>query len=202
MKPTRTILAILLALCPAAVCAQSIRMDKPSVADYLPLLDARGYMAYGFSCKGLRGKEATFELREFIEGKEAADSPRMLIPYRLPIKGKKLVIGFIPSDNDSTARCIISSEGSFTVGSDLPLRQIYWESRGEHVYRYLSKPFELPRRAGKEASFIPLVLYCSFWYDKKHKVVRCCGEKVIKPDLSSEILTHCPHYYVIGMKIL
>lgn len=83
--------------------------------------------------------------------------------------------------------------------SSLKLRQIYWESEDKYVYSYVSKPFELTMSLEKD-TFIPLVCYCSFWYDAEDKVTRCCGENFIKPDLSSDILKNVPHYYVLGIK--
>ena len=69
----------------------------------------------------------------------------------------------------------------------------------KYVYSYVSKPFELTMSLEKD-TFIPLVCYCSFWYDAEDKVTRCWGENFIKPDLSSDILKNVPHYYVLGIK--
>ena len=56
----QAIFTALLALVCAAGQAQEIKMNEPSISDYLPLLNARGYMAYSFNTKKLKGKEATF----------------------------------------------------------------------------------------------------------------------------------------------
>ena len=38
------------------------------------------------------------------------------------------------------------------------------------------------------------------WLDERYNIIRFCGEKEIDPELSSEILKHLPHYYILGLK--
>lgn len=195
----KTIITALLALVAMMGQAQEIKMNEASFNDYLPLLNTKGYMAYSFDVSAINGKNVTFNIREFVNGKEVEDSPRLLFPYCFQANGDKLIIGFLPSEKDSLALCNYSWENTISWTSSLKLRQIYWESEDKYVYSYISKPFELtmPLEAN---TFISLVCYCSFWYDAKDKVTRCCGENFIKPDLSSDILKYVPHYYVLGIK--
>ena len=179
--------------------AQEIKMNEPSLNDYIPMLNAMGYQAYSFDVSAIKGRNVTFNVREFVKGKEVDGSPRLLFPYIFEAKGDKLVYGFLPSENDSTALCYFNWENTLRSASSLKLRQIYWESEDKYVYSYVSKPFELTMSLEKD-TFIPLVCYCSFWYDAEDKVTRCCGENFIKPDLSSDILKNVPHYYVLGIK--
>ena len=53
----QAIITALLALVCAAGQAQEIKMNEPSINDYLPLLNARGYMAYSFNTKKLKGAD-------------------------------------------------------------------------------------------------------------------------------------------------
>ena len=53
----------------------------------------------------------------------------------------------------------------------------------------------------EKGKFIPLVLYGSYWYEPEISVSRFCGESVIKPDLSSDIVKSIPHFFVLGIKI-
>lgn len=71
----------------------------------------------------------------------------------------------------------------------------------KQAYRYESRPFELvaPVETGK---VIPLVLFGSYWYEQETGVSRFCGEKVINPDLSSDIIKSIPHFYVLGIRII
>ena len=48
----------------------------------------------------------------------------------------------------------------------------------------------------------PLVLFGSYWYEQETGVSRFCGEKVINPDLSSDIIKSIPHFYVLGIRII
>ena len=67
----------------------------------------------------------------------------------------------------------------------------------ENVYKYEIRPFVIDNfESGK---FIPLVAILSYWYDEKAKLIRCCGEPMLKSDLSDEILENVPHYYIIGV---
>ena len=53
----KTIITILLALVAVTGQAQIIKMNEPSFSDYLPLLNAKGYMAYSFNTKKFKGAE-------------------------------------------------------------------------------------------------------------------------------------------------
>ena len=71
----------------------------------------------------------------------------------------------------------------------------------KQAYRYESRPFELiaPVETGK---LIPLVLFGSYWYEEETGVSRFCGDKQIKPDLSSDLIKSIPHFYVLGIRII
>ena len=195
----RTIIIAMLALVTMAGQAQEIKMNEPSLNDYIPMLNAKGYQAYSFDVCAIKGRNVTFNVREFVNGKEVEDSPRLLFPYYFQANGDKLVYGFLPSENDSTALCYFNWENTLRSAVSLKLRQIFWESENKYVYSYVSRPFELTMTLEKD-TFIPLVCYCSFWYDAEDKITRCCGENFIKPDLSSDILKYVPHYYVLGIQ--
>ena len=179
----KTIITLLLALIAMAGYSQELKMNEPTTNDYIPLLNAKGYKAYSFDVSSIKGRNLTVNYREFVNGKEVEDYPQLLMPYTFESNGDKLIFGFLPSETSS-----------------LKLKQIYWESEDKYIYSYISKPFELTTPLEKE-TFIPLVCYCSFWYDAEDKLTRCCGEDIIKPDLSSDILKYVPHYYVLGITI-
>ena len=112
----------------------------------------------------------------------------------------KITIGFMPSKNDSTAVGRISIANMGQNGLELKLKPIETDMFAEPKYAYLSRPFKTGRF--EEGKFIPLVLYCSFWHDRQHNVIRCCGEKEIDPEMTAEILKHTPHYYIIGITLV
>lgn len=43
-------------------------------------------------------------------------------------------------------------------------------------------------------------MYGSPWWDKDANIHRFCGEMEISPDMKSEILSHSPHYFIIGVE--
>ena len=198
-RMNKTFITTLFAIVTLTGQAQEIKMNESSFNDYIPLLNAKGYQAYSFDVSAIKGRNATVNIREFVNGKEVEDSPRLLMPYIFDTKGDKLIIGFLPSEKDSLALCCFNWENTISFTCPLQLRQIYWESENLYQYQYVSRPFELTSSLVKGA-FIPLVFYSSFWYDAEDKVTRCCGENSIPPDLSSSIPKQSPHYYAIGIQ--
>ena len=193
----QTIITALFAFVSMAGHGQEIKMNEPSFSDYLPLLNAKGYMAYSFDTQCFSGKMAEPIVKEYVSGKEVGN----LINFDISISlGEKLIVGFSPSENDSTANYIFQFTGG-AFNASLMLRPIFNPSEPAiPIYNYESRPFELisPFKVGQ---FIPLVLYGSCWYDADSDVTRFCGEKFIKPDLSSDIIKYIPHFYVLGIKI-
>jgi len=184
----KTIITALLALVWVTGQAQEIRMNEPSVSDYLPLLKAKGYIAYSFDTKGFKDALVEPIVMEYVKGKE----PRAVVDFSITMSlDEKLIIGFVPTDNDSTATYSFHFSENRGFNSRLPLMPICNPDKpADKWYIYESRPFELvaPFEKGK---FIPLVLYGSYWYEPE----------TIKPDLSSDIVKYIPHYYVLGIKI-
>jgi hypothetical protein len=177
---------------------QKIKMNEPSFSDYLPLLNNKGYMAYSFDTKKFKGAEVEPVVMEYVKGEEAKDYIGFSFSFPL---GEKLVIGFAPSSNDSTYVYSFQSVGGGGFNATLKLQPVFApEMSTKQAYRYESRPFELvaPVETGK---VIPLVLFGSYWYEQETGVSRFCGEKVINPDLSSDIVKNIPHFYVLGIKI-
>lgn len=194
----QTFIIALFALIAMTGQAQELRANEPTLADYLQLLNAQGYIAYSFDMKDFKDKSVEPVIMEYVDGKEPKDV--LGFSFSIPIE-EKLVIGLSPSSNDSTYVYSFQSVGGGGINGTLKLQPIYApEMPTEQSYRYESRPFELvsPVEAGK---FIPLVLFGSFWYEPETGVSRFCGEKLIKPDLSSEIVKSIPHFYVLGIKI-
>lgn len=194
----QTFIIALFALIAMTGQAQELRANEPTLADYLQLLNAQGYIAYSFDMKDFKDKSVEPVIMEYVDGKEPKDVLGFSLSF--PIE-EKLVIGLSPSSNDSTYVYSFQSVGGGGINGTLKLQPIYApEMPTEQSYRYESRPFELvsPVEAGK---FIPLVLFGSFWYEPETGVSRFCGENLIKPDLTSEIVKSIPHFYVLGIKI-
>lgn len=200
MRRTSIILALLavLTLTAQTAAGQEIKMNEPSFRDYLPLLNGQGYKAYSFNTKKLKGAEVEPVVMEYVKGKE----PREVLGFNVIMSlDKKLVIGFRPSDNDSTANYLFHFSESRGFGGRLKLKPIFNpEKPNDRWYIYESRPFELSTHF-ERGKFVPLVLYGSYWYEPENGGCRFCGDNEIKPDLSSDILKHIPHFYVLGIKL-
>ncbi len=190
------IITALLALVAMSGLGQEIKMNDSSISDYLPLLKSKGYIAYSFDTKDFKDAMVEPIVMEYVKGKE----PRIIFSVTMSLD-EKLIIGFVPSDNDSTATYAFRFSESRGFNSRLPLMPICNPDHpADKWYMYESRPFELvaPFEKGK---FIPLVLYGSYWYEPENGGCRFCGDNEIKPDLSSDILKYIPHYYVLGIKL-
>jgi hypothetical protein len=177
---------------------QKIKMNEPSFSDYLPLLNNKGYMAYSFNTKKFKGADVEPIVMEYVKGEE----PKNALSFNVIMSlGKKLIIGFMPSDNDSIASFHFNFGENRGFSSRLKLQPTFApENPEEKWYMYQSRPFELTASIEK-GKFIPLVLYGSYWYDPKACCCRFCGDNEIKPDLSSDIVEFIPHFFVLGIKI-
>ncbi|MCR5755800.1 MAG: DUF5041 domain-containing protein [Acetatifactor sp.] len=194
----KTFIIALLALAALAGQAQEIRTIEPTLNDYLPLLKAQGYMVYSFDTKDFNGAQAEPVVMEYVKGEE----PKDVLGFSFSMNfSEKLVIGFAPSGNDSTAIYTFNFSEGRGFNGRLNLTAIYApQEPTKRRYSYESRPFELVSPFEKE-KFIPLVLYGSYWYEPETSVSRFCGESIIKPDLSSDIVKNIPHFYVLGIKI-
>ncbi len=194
----KTIITILISCAALVGQAQELKTIEPTLSDYLPLLKAQGYMVYSFDTKDFKDAQAEPVVMEYVKGEE----PKDVLGFSISMNfGEKLVIGFAPSGNDSTAIYTFNFSEGRGFNGRLNLRAIYApEEPTKSRYSYESRPFELvpPFEKGK---VIPLVLYGSYWYEPETSVSRFCGESIIKPDLSSDIVKSIPHFYVLGIVI-
>lgn len=211
MKKTLLMIAMLLssAFCAGDAVAQEIKRVEASLQDYVELLKAEGYEAYPFDISCLKEGTYTlkFEVKEYVGGAEAEVASHNYGTWKsrvdfedgVSVCAEKVTVGLLPSGADSVryARISLDNMGAFTI--DMNLKPIENPLYSRTIYRYTSRPFKTG--AFEEGKFIPLLLYCSFWYDAKSGRVRCCGEKEIDPLLTSQILKYSPHYYVIGFTV-
>lgn len=194
----KTIITILFVLAAMAGQAQEIKMNEPSFSDYIPLLNAKGYMAYSFDMHEFNGKYVIPVIKEYENGKETDAKFGSDISFGIK---DKLIIGFFPSEKDSIANYSFSLSCGGGFNANLPKRPIYMPKDSTNaLYQYESRPFEITPPF-KKGEFIPLVLYGSWWYDADFDIARFCGENFIKPDLSSDIVKYIPHFFVLGIKI-
>ena len=118
----RHIITILLSCAFLTGQAQELKSVEPSLNDYLPLLKAQGYMAYSFDTKDFNGAQAEPVVMEYVKGEE----PKDVLGFSFSMNfGEKLVIGFAPSGNDSTAIYTFNFSEGRGFNGRLSLRAIY-----------------------------------------------------------------------------
>ena len=208
--------------------AQQLRSSTPVADDYILLLQNYGFELFKFDISSFAEDtyNVTFVIKEYKDNVEVESggfdiiiSNRVMLSefsieeqqrvkdcnmeidapedgvFRL---SKDLSIGFVPSPCDSLR--FLSLALSRTGEARMPLKRYpICKPDGTAEYSYTTRPFTI--NTFQLGEFIPLVLYGSFWWDNDAGCTRCCGESVIAPDFSSEILKYIPHYYIIGVEI-
>lgn len=209
------------------VNAQVIKRTEPDLSDYIPLLNAAGYEVFTFDIASLKDEtyNIQFTIREYTEGTLVYDSSKSDFVFSITNRtmisgfpeesqkkilseglaydlakgiytlGEKISIGFTPSaDSLKTVTMSIENMGSLQRSLSLkPLTASKW--KGKFMYGY--RPFKVSDI--QFGCFTPLLMVGSYWYDDKFDIVRFCGENELSVDLSSEMLSLIPHYYVIGI---
>lgn len=143
-------------------------------------------------------------LKDFNEEAQARVKPEDMYDQERGIiqVAKKILIGSTPAVNDSIIPIVMQIENQRTLYQRLEMKPLYTKNdsiNGKKFYSYYPRPFIL--KDIKMGEFIPLVLFGSVWWDEEFNVHRFCGDNEIDPDLSTEILKHIPHYYIIGVVI-
>ena len=194
----QTIITILLALVALTGWGQKLKTIEATFQDYIPLLNAKGYMAYSFDTRDFKGKQLEVAVMEYVDGKEVGNYLDFDVSF--PVE-EKLVIGFAPSDNDSLYVYSFQSDNGEGFTGKLILKPVF-VPKEPRIQRYLyqSRPIELVSTVDT-GEFIPMVLFGSYWYDADSGFFRFCGDNLIKPDFSSDIIKYTPHFYILGIKI-
>lgn len=211
----------------STLSSQALKPVKPDFDAYVSLLQADGYDVQSSDLSALSDSTYSFMLivREYENGKMIHDGyERFIYPLRsrtmlrlfseedqkkvkpeemadaargIYSLGTRLNLGLSPL-NDSTLRVSMEIPEIGAAYQQLSLRQQVHPKTGTIQHNYNNRPFTAP--VFHSDTFIPLMLVGSAWYDPHIEMFRFCGESEIAPDLSSEILSHVPHFYVIGVE--
>lgn len=220
-------IAILILTAWSTLSAQAFKPVKPDFDAYVSLLQADGYDVQSYDLSALSDSTYSFMLivREYENGKMIHDGyERFIYPLRnrtmlsrfseedrktvkpedmadaargIFALGTRLNLGLSPL-NDSTLRVSMEIPEIGAAYQQLSLRPQVHPKTGTVQRNYSNRPFTAP--VFHSDTFIPLMLVGSAWYDPHIEMFRFCGENEIAPDLSSEILSHVPHFYVIGVE--
>lgn len=180
---------------------ENTTLIKPSQVisdDYIPIFEESGYKILTFDMQSLCSDtfSVSVKVNEYKNGKLINNDSSEEFYCTTPIAEKRLLIGFSPMQTDSIKKMIFRIGN---IGYSQPLKQYPISTPYGDENVYMARPFTTTDI--KEGEFIPLVMYGSYWYDEEQGCVRQCGERELLPDLSSDILSYIPHYYVIGIKV-
>lgn len=211
----------------STLSSQALKPVKPDFDAYVSLLQADGYDVQSYDLSALSDSTYSFMLivREYENGKMIHDGyERFIYPLRnrnmlsrfseedqktvkpedmadaargIYSLGTRLNLGLSPL-NDSTLRVSMEIPEIGAAYQQISLRPQVHPKHGTIQHNYNNRPFTAP--VFHSDTFIPLMLVGSAWYDPHIEMFRFCGESEIAPDLSSEILSHVPHFYVIGVE--
>ncbi len=211
----------------STLSAQALKPVKPDFDAYVSLLQADGYDVQSYDLSALTDSTYSFMLivREYENGKMIHDGyERFIYPLRnrnmlsrfseedqktvkpedmadaargIYSLGTRLNLGLSPL-NDSTLRVSMEIPEIGAAYQQISLRPQAHPKTGTIQHNYSNRPFTAP--VFQSGTFIPLMFVGAAWYDPQIEMFRFCGENEITPDLSQEIVSHVPHFYVIGVE--
>lgn len=211
----------------STLSAQALKPVKPDFDAYVSLLQADGYDVQSYDLSALSDSTYSFMLivREYENGKMIYDGyERFIYPLRnrnmlsrfseedqktvkpedmadaargIYSLGTRLNLGLSPL-NDSTLRVSMEIPEIGAAYQQISLRPQAHPKTGTIQHNYSNRPFTAP--VFQSGTFIPLMFVGAAWYDPQIEMFRFCGENEITPDLSQEIVSHVPHFYVIGVE--
>jgi hypothetical protein len=219
----QTIITILFALVAVAGQGQEIKKVAATPEDFMEHMAMYGYEVFTYDISSLRDSVSGFTIvvreynqtgmineeksshfrtcimisdfneedqKEIYATKGAADDIEHGI-FRL---SKVITVGFSPVQLDSIENVTLRT--SRIQSMTLPLTQKPIPGISKPTYQYRAVPYQ--PSAFCLNTFIPLVLYCSYWWD--NGVYRCCGdaEMTEEKEKDSNFFKYCPHYYIIG----
>lgn len=218
----KTIITAMLALAWVAGQAQEIKRVTTASEDFMEHMALYGYEVFTYDISSLRDSVSGFTLviREYdrtgminekkdsylqtklmisdfseedqksiYEEKDGDDMERGI--FRL---AKSITIGFSPVQSDSIEKATVRTSRIQSI--NCPLIQKPIPGMSEPTYQYRAVPYQ--PSAFSLNTFVPLVIYCSFWWD--NGVYRCCGDSEMteEREKDSNFFKYCPHYYIIG----
>ena len=218
------IITILFTLVAMTVNAQEVKRVEASPKDFMEHMKLCGYEIFTYDIASLRDSVSSFDFvireynqqgmigeetlpnfitktmisdfneedqREIYAENDADDIKRGI--YRL---SKTIAIGFTPVKSDSIENITLQAIHMESSHWSLTLKPIPGAPRT--YYRYRAAPFQPD--SFRLNTFIPLVLYSSFWWDATSGAMRSCGEKELteKSARTSNFFKYSPHYYIIG----
>lgn len=92
----------------------------------------------------------------------------------------------------------LAQSGHRVVLRDVRMDNERADNKSRNFIKYAFREFKEEQFA--TGTFIPLLMYGSFWWDAKHNIYRFCGDSELTRDMTSSLLKDSPHYYIIGVE--
>ena len=211
------IITALLALVAMAGQGQEIKRVTTKPENFMEHMNMYGYKVFTYDISSLRDVASGFTIviREFnqhgmidekkLEGFRTRtmisdfdeEDQRIIYAKKNGDElSKTLSIGFSPVQSDSIELVTLRSDRHDGSPYSLTLKPI--PGAPQMVYRYEKIPYQAT--AFELNTFIPLVLYGSFWWDRKTQTRRFCGEMELTEEKArnNNCFKNSPHYYIIG----
>lgn len=206
--------------------AQLIKSQSATADDFIPLLESKGYNVFSFDITPLAEENATFSfepvIKHYVGGKEVDDvhnfgitftNREMLSRYsaekqaEMLADGKaydaekgiaelheKLLVSFSPLEN-KFGRVMSFKVGKFGLDLQLTFKEVF-DQNGNPNTSFGVRPFKIDNI--KVGEYHPLALLGTYWWDENTHLFRFCGEDILSPDMSDDIIKFIPEFYVIG----
>ena len=213
----------------SAALGQQVRSGEAGFEEFRMLLGRAGYEAWVFDLREFlpdryeiavrvkeyvagrdQGRDAVFhlgvnkmQLSDLPEESRAGIRPEQLVDSvaGTVCQAEQLTVGLYPSGTDSLAAVVFDLP---TMGAGRHLLRLRGLTipglEGRTFYYYRMRPFRLEEKSAA-GRFVPLLFYGSAWYDERSGLMRFCGERILEPDLSSELVGNVPHFFVIGLEL-
>lgn len=231
MRITRLIVSTLVAFVALLSSAQAIKHVAADFSAYKPLFETLGLDVVSYDITGLSEQkyDFAFEIREYSKDcdslKLVSQTPLVSLSNLSYISdfpessrneiresgnaydldkdiytlADKVNIGICPDfKNDTIVKMIIDVAQMGTLTMQRRLKEQHGND-GYTILNYEVRPFLVDEFV--PGKFIPMALYGSWWWDDKFNIFRFCGDSSISSDLSSEIVSNIPHFYVIGATV-
>ena len=181
----KAIITALLALAALTGQSQEIKRVTETAEDFMEHMSLYGYKVFTYDISTLRDSvsSATIVIREYNQ--QGMIGEKKLYGFRT----RNMIADFNEADQQEI---YANNEGRW----DLKLKPI--PGAPQTVYRYEKVPYQ-PCSFQRD-TFIPLVLYGSFWWDEDAKAWRFCGTEELTDEKAktSNFFKDSPHYYIIG----
>jgi len=180
---------------------------NPSTAeDYVVLLQKCGYMSYSADISVLLKEKDIFWIEPVIRHYKNGELQENTFDFGVKFSNRdsktmcdNVRVGFAPDTNKMFRYLNFYVTETGAISMPLIFDEQNNPETGESSNTYGYCQFSVDNITLN--TFIPIAMCGTYWYDKDLEGFRFCGEDVLNPNMSADILKMIPEYYLIGMEI-